>query len=160
MLVALLHFFPKLHLFLTIMLLSLQLCVTEKNKTSPNYIFMVKKARYLLYFELRTHSDKTWLTTALNSRLEAATKCVKMYDVREHLVSLRRHHVASESGNWGRRNLNNTITTPCYTLPPTQHYSFFRNLPPLLKIINLRDRTSFDSGNVPFKKLKTYCLCY
>ena len=75
-------------------------------------------------------------------------------DVRQHLVSLRRHHVASESGNWGRRNLNNTITTPCYTLPPTKHYSFFRNLPPLLKIINLRDRTSFDSGNFPFQKTK------
>ena len=59
MLVALLHFLPKLRLFLKTMLLSLKLCFTEKNKTSPNYIFMVKKARYLLYFELRTYSDKT-----------------------------------------------------------------------------------------------------
>ena len=77
----------------------------------------------------------------------------EMYDVREHRVSLRRHHVASESGNWGRRNLNNS-KSPCYTLPPTQHHSFFRNLPPLLKIINLRDQTSFDSGNVPLQKTK------
>ena len=58
MLVALLHFFPKLRLFLK-MLLSLKLCLTEKNKTGSNHIFIVKKARYLLYFELRTYSDKT-----------------------------------------------------------------------------------------------------
>ena len=31
----------------------------KKNKASPNYIFIAKKARYLLYFELRTYSVKT-----------------------------------------------------------------------------------------------------
>ena len=45
----------------------------NKNKASPNYIFIAKKARYLLYFELRTYSV-TYLLTALNSRLKAMTK--------------------------------------------------------------------------------------
>ena len=31
----------------------------NKNKASPNYIFIAKKARYLLYFELLTYSVKT-----------------------------------------------------------------------------------------------------
>ena len=31
----------------------------NKNKASPNYVFIAKKARYLLYFELRTYSVKT-----------------------------------------------------------------------------------------------------
>ena len=51
----------------------------NKNKASPNYIFIAKKARYLLYFELRAYSVTYLLTytTALNSRLKAVTKWVK-----------------------------------------------------------------------------------
>ena len=37
----------------------------NKNEASPNYIFIAKKARYLLYFELRTCSV-TYLPTLLH----------------------------------------------------------------------------------------------
>lgn len=50
-------------------------------KTSPNYIFIVKKSIISFYFEFYTFSDKTWLITALNYRLEAETSRGKIYDV-------------------------------------------------------------------------------
>ena len=35
-------------------------------------------------------------------------------------------------------NLRFQLSTQLYTLPPTQHYSFFRNLPPLLNIKTIK----------------------
>ena len=59
--------------FLKIMLLFLKYAFQQNTKQVQNYISIVNKAWQLLYLELHTCSNKTQLTIALHSRLEAVT---------------------------------------------------------------------------------------
>ena len=63
-------FFPQIMSVFKNCATFLKVCFMEKkkqnkNKASPNYIFIAKKARYLLYFELRAYSV-TYLLTLLH----------------------------------------------------------------------------------------------
>ena len=47
--------------------------------------------------------------------------------------------------------INSVVNTklPCYTLPPTQHHSFFRNLPPLFICLIMFAEFSITPANNP-----------
>ena len=108
---------------------------------------------YLLLVFFRLRSLAIWAGSGLSGSCSPS----KLLDAR----------VACESGNWGRLNLyfrcaqssRRTSTQYCGNLlhlPRTNENRL--NHGQNLKIINLRDQASHDSGNVPLKKTKNMSI--
>ena len=55
----------------------------------------------------------------------------------------------------GHFNLVDNSKLPCYTLPPTQHHSFFRNLPPFSYLRRCCHLTSYVEGFAKQSKIIT-----
>lgn len=134
----------KLWSFLKIMLLFLKVCFSKNTQDkSQNHIFIEHDIVFILSYTL-ARSNKTQVTTALHSRLKAVTKCVKMY-----YVSITFNMFWYQ---WTRLRVKLSLKQQKMAEPVALNENGLNHGQNLTEIINFRDQTSHDPGNVSLKK--------